>query len=158
MVLNISQAVAGARAINMYVNGNMKQDKMTANPSKYPQGYFNEKPCKECGTIFKPMAPSHLYCSQNCTDIGFNRAYLKRNYKLTLEEWKELKEKQNSLCAICLQVGFKIDPASKNLLVVDHYHETGRVRGLLCHNCNRALGLLADDTDRLKRAIAYLDH
>jgi len=41
-------------------------------------------------------------------------------------------------------------------LVVDHCHEGGQVRGLLCHNCNRALGLLKDDVDTLQKAIDYL--
>lgn len=140
----------------MYINGNEKQELMTAHPSKYPQGFFKDKGCRECGTLFKPMAPSHLYCSQDCTDIAFNRAYLKRKYKLTLEEWKSLMTNQNNLCAICHQVGFKLDPASKNLLVVDHCHSTGKVRGLLCHNCNRALGLFADSIERLERASKYL--
>lgn len=41
-------------------------------------------------------------------------------------------------------------------LVVDHCHKTGRIRGLLCHNCNRALGLLQDDVGVLRKAIGYL--
>lgn len=41
-------------------------------------------------------------------------------------------------------------------IVIDHCHATGRIRGLLCHNCNRALGLLKDSEENLKRAIEYL--
>ncbi len=42
-------------------------------------------------------------------------------------------------------------------LMVDHDHTTGEVRGLLCHNCNRAIGLLREDPERLRRAIEYLE-
>jgi len=141
----------------MYVNNNTKQEDMTATAAKYPQGFFKMKACKECNTVFQPNAPSHMYCSQTCQDSAFTRAYLKRKYGITLEEWCAMFDKQNSLCAICNQVGFKLDPASKNLLVVDHCHATGKVRGLLCHNCNRALGLLKDNKANLVRALDYLE-
>ncbi len=141
----------------MYVNKNNPQSEMTATPDKYPQGYFKEKKCRSCTEVFKPQAPSHLYCSQECTDIGFSEAYLQRNYKISVEDYKNMLVKQNKLCAICLTVGFKLDPKTKSLLVVDHCHKTGKVRGMLCHNCNRALGLLGDDKDRLKRAVDYLE-
>lgn len=42
-------------------------------------------------------------------------------------------------------------------LVVDHCHDTGKIRGLLCHNCNRALGLLKDSVHTLESAIDYLE-
>lgn len=45
----------------------------------------------------------------------------------------------------------------KSKLVVDHCHDTGIVRGLLCHNCNRALGLFKDKIEVLKNAIKYLE-
>ena len=42
-------------------------------------------------------------------------------------------------------------------LVVDHDHKTGAVRGLLCHNCNRALGLLQDSKENLMNCLSYLE-
>ncbi|WMX49060.1 endonuclease VII domain-containing protein [Streptomyces roseicoloratus] len=55
---------------------------------------------------------------------------------------------QDGLCAICMAA-----PA----IHVDHCHETGRVRGVLCFNCHSAIGTLGDDPDRIRRAISYLE-
>ncbi|MGV5033770.1 endonuclease VII domain-containing protein [Streptomyces sp. NRAIS4] len=55
---------------------------------------------------------------------------------------------QRGLCAICLAAS----PAH-----VDHCHKTGRVRGVLCFNCNSAIGKLGDNPDAVRRAAAYLE-
>jgi hypothetical protein len=137
---------------------NKPQIEMTASPSKYPQGHFKEKGCKCCGTPFAPQAPSHLYCQQECADEALATNYLIRNYGITLEDARRMNEEQGSLCAICEEEGFTMADHHKMKLVVDHCHTTGKVRGLLCHNCNRALGLLKDNTERLKKAINYLEN
>lgn len=69
-------------------------------------------------------------------------------YGLTQEQYRTLLEKQDWECPICTRLLTKP--------VVDHEHGTSRVRGLLCRNCNAALGLLEDNTDNLERAIEYL--
>ena len=69
-------------------------------------------------------------------------------YGMEPEEFQAMKEKQNEACAICLQ---------RKKLSVDHDHQTGRVRGLLCTNCNTALGKLHDNSDNLRRAADYLE-
>lgn len=76
---------------------------------------------------------------------------LRRNYGLSLDEYDALYEAQQGLCAICDR------PDPNRRLCVDHCHETGEVRGLLCSSCNTALGLLGDDVDRLIRAMEYLE-
>jgi hypothetical protein len=136
--------------------GNKPQTEATASPDKYPQGYFNEKPCRECGTLFSPIAPRHLYCTDNCVDIGHQRNWLCKNYKMTLEEYQELFRSQNGKCAICEGVGFAITKNQRQLIVIDHCHTSGKIRGLLCHNCNRALGLFQDKVSNLENAIRYL--
>jgi len=140
----------------IYKLGNRDKKYQTATPDKYPQGYFKDKKCRECGTVFSPIAPSEHYCSDGCKDIGAANAYLKRNYGIILSDYNRMFEEQNGLCKICLKKGFKLKPTQKVLLVVDHCHKTGAVRGLLCHNCNRALGLLKDNVDTLNRCIDYL--
>ncbi len=129
---------------------------MTADPSKYPQGYFKEKECRHCSTIFKPIAPSHLYCSESCTATAMSDRYYKKTYGLTTLEVNKMVENQNGVCLICEEVGFKMHENIYNTLNVDHDHLTGNVRGLLCHNCNRGLGLFKDNIRSLERAINYL--
>lgn len=141
----------------MYANGNKRQSEMTARPSKYPQGFFKQKPCRECGKVFSPQAPSHSTCSQECADRRHTSFYLQRNYKITLTDYERMLAEQGSKCRICLGEGFVLAAHHKAKLVVDHCHATGVVRGLLCPNCNRALGLLQDSTEALKRALHYLE-
>jgi hypothetical protein len=123
---------------------------------RYPEGYFKPKPCRECGETFTPKAPSHLACSQTCADRMLSSRYLQRCYGITLRQYEKLRQNQENLCAICLREGFVMASHHKMKLVVDHCHTSGRVRGLLCHNCNRALGLLRDSDEVLRRAINYL--
>lgn len=137
---------------------NKAQNEQTARPDKYPQGYFKDKPCKECGVVFSPKAPSHQFCSDECCDISNSRNWLKRNYKITLEEYQFMFEKQEGLCAICRKEGFKMSERQRQGIVIDHCHKTGKVRGLLCHNCNRALGLFSDSIQNLTNAISYLSN
>lgn len=82
-------------------------------------------------------------------------SHLKRKYDLTLEQYNSMKAKQKDCCAICYTHISKLNP--KFGLVVDHDHETGMVRGLLCHTCNIGLARFDDDMDILQNAIDYLN-
>ena len=77
---------------------------------------------------------------------------LKYYYGLTLEDYDKLLESQGGVCAICQcpEEGFK------KYLSVDHNHETGKIRGLLCNGCNRAIGFTQDNPDILEAAARYL--
>lgn len=136
---------------------NPKKKQQTANCKKYPQGYFKEKKCRNCDRIFKPKAPSEHYCSDWCKDYAIVNAYYKRNYKITLKDYLILAEKQKFVCAICHKENFAMNKCHSGTLVVDHDHNTGEVRGLLCHNCNRALGLLKDNKDNIQNCLSYLE-
>ncbi len=78
-------------------------------------------------------------------------------YNISLEKYNELLKKQNSVCAIC-----KNSESSKHQngkikrLSVDHDHRTERIRGLLCMNCNIAIGKLNEDIKLFQKAIDYL--
>lgn len=83
------------------------------------------------------------------------RAHLKTKFNITLEEYNELLEKQNGVCAIC--GGEEMNRKNK-VLAVDHCHETNIIRGLLCGHCNIGIGNLKDDVKLLKKAIKYLEN
>lgn len=143
---------------DMYTNNSIVlKSEQTANTSKYPQGKFNDKPCKTCSETFSPVAPSEKYCTDECKYIGSVDRYLNRRYGITFADYNNMHKEQDGVCAICHEEGFLMAKHHKLKLVVDHCHVTGVVRGLLCHNCNRALGLLKDDTHRLDRAKDYLN-
>ena len=76
-----------------------------------------------------------------------------KRFGITVDEYDRLLVQQDGHCALC--------PATHSdgtslRFHVDHDHETGRVRGLLCRSCNMALGILGDDIDGLNRALTYL--
>lgn len=76
-----------------------------------------------------------------------------KKYGLTLAGFASMLASQGGGCAVCGHAD-RSDP--KFFPVVDHCHKTGKVRGLLCMNCNMGLGKFADDPKRLTSAIAYL--
>lgn len=130
--------------------------------------------CSECG-IFKPwdefhirvgLSTGHASACKICVNARTKRDMLngsKRNrelvrrYGITLEEYNALVEKQNDSCAICgtNQKG-NVRGGNTRYWSVDHDHKTGKVRGLLCQQCNAMLGMAKDNTEVLKRAIDYL--
>lgn len=79
-----------------------------------------------------------------------------RNYGITQEEYEELKAQQGDVCAICGQPEVRVHKGIKVDLCVDHDHETGKVRGLLCARCNHGLGNFKDSPENLSNAIDYL--
>ena len=82
-----------------------------------------------------------------------------KRYGITAADFQRMWDAQGGKCAVC-QVAFP-PPArgdmSKDRAVVDHDHATGAVRGLLHHNCNKALGMLGDNISSLEGAIRYLN-
>ena len=99
--------------------------------------------CKECRASYRETNTDKL------RDVR-----LKRMYGITESYYQELLKQQNGKCAICGK------PESENRnkkLHIDHDHETGKVRALLCNNCNRGLGLLGDSKENLMALVSYLD-
>ena len=77
---------------------------------------------------------------------------VRRQYGITLAEYEQMLRDQNNKCAICKNE----DEVEGRRLAIDHCHESGNVRGLLCGKCNRGLGLFYDNKELLDNAISYL--
>jgi hypothetical protein len=75
--------------------------------------------------------------------------HYKRKYGLTIAQFEAMRISQNNRCGICKEVFTKTPH-------VDHNHETGQRRGLLCSDCNQALGQLKEDTQRMRNMIEYI--
>lgn len=107
--------------------------------------------------ITKPYATPKMkayykeYAKNHPNPKGKFKSLLKCQYNLSLDQYNELVVKQNNLCLICNN-----PETHKPRLSIDHHHETGRVRGLLCHNCNAGLGHFKDSIEVLQSAINYI--
>lgn len=131
---------------------------------------FQPRRCARCREKFTPIykvGSGYSYCgdcrSKNRKKEWANptsrarialinkHSHRKRLYGLTVEAFEQMVANQNGKCPICL----------KNLsdlkIAVDHCHKTGKIRGVLCHRCNRGIGLFEDDSSQLSRAVSYLN-
>ena len=104
--------------------------------------------CKKCKNKQSQKETKEL----QSTDEGRKQKYywqIKSKYGLSREEYDAMLENQGGGCAICG------DTSSK--LCVDHCHSSGKVRGILCDDCNLSLGKMGDDANRLRKAANYLE-
>ena len=108
--------------------------------------HFNAKgkygrcfPCRSCRKKqYKPPARKAVH-----------RKNIKVRYGLSLEQYEQLVNSQSGCCGICKE---RMEP-----VCVDHCHDTGKVRGLLCRNCNSALGKFKDSPETLRSAADYIE-
>ena len=100
--------------------------------------------CKECEAVYKKK----VYDPAKKRELNYRR------FGITLDDYNRMLKSQNNRCAICN--GTETGNRTHNNLSVDHCHATGKVRGLLCHDCNTGIGSMKDDVELLDKAIAYL--
>ena len=83
---------------------------------------------------------------------NFRNRMLIRTYGITLEQYADMFQSQGLRCAICNTE----DPGKKGVFPVDHDHNSGKIRGILCTNCNTGLGRFKDNIAFLESVSAYL--
>lgn len=126
-----------------------------------------DKPISDFGVNRAKAGGRALYCrpcARTLTRESYRRNreaqldYMRsRTFGISREQYDELLALQHGVCAICKQPETaKSRSGGSKSLGVDHDHETGRIRGLLCYRCNVALGYLKDDEGLLLAAAAYL--
>lgn len=94
----------------------------------------------------------HSDCTK-CKAKYSRKHKLRKIYNLTPEDYFKMTELQNNLCAICDRPE---RDKHRKILSVDHNHKTNKVRGLLCHKCNAAIGYLGEDISIILNAANYL--
>lgn len=123
--------------------------------SDMTENYWQQRKyyCREC----RRNIAKKVYWSDPESKLAYRRGHinrvtmLKHRYNLSLADWNELLNKQHGACGICKEI-----PSNPEDLKVDHDHETGKIRGLLCNGCNIGLGSFKDNPNSLKNAITYI--
>ena len=102
------------------------------------------------------VARSSAYNKANRGRVAAGRRA--RFFGVSVEDYNAMSAAQNHLCAICQKPEDSVHASgTRKTLAIDHDHETGAIRELLCGRCNKALGGLGDSVELVKRALAYLE-
>ena len=104
--------------------------------------------CKICR--LRKLRESHVPKRSTLDSKLYYRLHKIKSYGISVEEYVLMMDDQRGCCKIC-------QDSMEERICIDHCHDTGDVRGLLCHKCNTALGLLRDDVTIMSRAISYLE-
>lgn len=110
--------------------------------------------CAACNQTFKRVHYKSKFCSRKCYErsrwmkLIRKNYHLKSTYNMNRQNYETLVQQQKGKCAVCEK--------SQVQLNVDHCHQSGVVRGLLCKSCNLLIGLAHDQTSILEKAKQYL--
>ena len=116
--------------------------------------------CRECRLAFQRdpvnIAAKKKWAKENEEQVKLTRKerYYKNTYGISREEYDNMRVEQNHCCYIC---GMHESDNHNKILYVDHDHDTGLVRKLLCSKCNHGLGLFNDSPWLLDKAAQYLE-
>lgn len=135
-----------------------KQDLSRADFGVRHNGY-SASYCKECDRSYDTLRQrrskdARPELREKLRRVNRNTG-LRRNYGIAVEHYEMILAAQGGRCAIC--GADKPGTAGRAHLDIDHCHQTGELRGLLCSACNRGLGNFADDPKKLRAAAQYLE-
>lgn len=126
----------------------------------HTEKYTSSRCCVECKSYFTDERKAYKRQYNNrpgTTELRFRNS-LKNYYDITPEYYYEMLESQQYRCKICfgLFTNWERVAGTKRDTAVDHCHITGMVRGILCGDCNHAIGRLKDDPNHCANAVSYL--
>lgn len=101
----------------------------------------------------KSKAMAYHYANYPIIAIKKKEAKFKHRYNLTLAEQAAIIDAQGGICPVCKN---ELDLSNPRSYHTDHNHDTGEVRAVLCHMCNKGIGFLGDDIERIQAALDYL--
>ena len=128
------------------------EDKRKESSKRYYEKH-KEKILQKSKESKKARAARQKYRNKPEVKERIRNAKLLEKYGITSQEYEDMLTAQNYRCAGCGIHQLEVDIR----FAVDHNHNTGKVRGLLCGSCNRALGLVKDDQKTLSNLINYLE-
>lgn len=118
----------------------------------YPASWCSAGVRPDCKTCNKSITSKRASVRNKANPGPRRSTILKNKYGIDLAQYEDMLLNQNSLCKIC----GSSNPGPKGVFAVDHCHNTGKVRGLLCYLCNIGLGSFRDSVESLDKAIRYL--
>lgn len=99
------------------------------------------------------------YRDRSQTDrVRYHHHHIKSTFGVTLDQYREMLTAQNGVCATCKQPETAVRNGRVMQLSIDHHHETGAVRGLLCKGCNNGIGWFRESPAAMRAAADYIEH
>lgn len=110
---------------------------------------YPEQPCLACTSMFQPVNNRQKFCKTCVPDKKWYAVY--RRYGLTKPDYETLAAKQDNACPLCLQLLVDVTKVA-----IDHCHDSGEVRGILCNRCNSVLSEF-EKPEYVARVFKYLN-
>lgn len=155
---NLLNLMPGQRAARARLSGDDWRSRRSENRQLEAS---DRRRCRQCNLVlplsqfYKAGSQGYQGACRSCYNSTMRARFLQDNFGIDAEQYLELLSLQGGGCAIC-QVAAPSSSRRTAAFAVDHDHSTGRVRGLLCAQCNTGLGLLRDHPEMLERALTYL--
>lgn len=130
------------------------------NPEKYKEVYMRANKKTHKNMTAEELEEKKRKERERWNDLSEEKRrekWLKSKYNLTYHEYRDMYKRQDGKCQTCFTIiSINAKQGGYDTACVDHCHSTGKIRGLLCNHCNRAIGLLKESVETMNNIINYL--